>query len=511
MAYLIIALVNSIYGVATMEKGEFIITYSGTPDSFDPLEFDRANNLNLARCLYATPLEFNQEGELTSTVLSKFEYSTENKTVTFKLKKQLLFADGTPIKNGDLLISLKRMLIARPDFPVISKIVGLKAWLREKVPLRSNPSGIRVSDDKVEIIFSDPVEQPLFRFTLELFSIIPESCVDLVTNKINCSKPSESGRYMTSETKLKLSTYNLVRRSELEGEANLIKSLSLSYLPLEEALANLKSTTELTKVLTSTGEVFFRNDLDQLKRMNLKATPLTWHFRLKANTKRESLKDRDIRKYIIDFIRTEIRANCPKTAVCDESIFSKLVPGYVDFQSPEFLLSLPKIESSKSDRIKARLPKQLTWISTKSRNDVLEDAFAKLCEVHNISCTRLAPGTAESTEAIANGTYDFIVNGTGFWALDPFGDIKMLFTPQMHKVLQDLAEDTELQAMIEKLNSPSFENKNEEAKKLNIYIHEQYIYNVFAHFSFVFLSDSDSINEATIPQSGTLPSPWMFF
>lgn len=37
---------------------------------------------------------------------------------------------------------------------------------------------------------------------------------------------------------------------------------------------------------------------------------------------------------------------------------------------------------------------------------------------------------------------------SGFWALDPAGDIKMLFTPNMHKLLSPITEDEKLQKLL---------------------------------------------------------------
>ena len=43
--------------IANQDVGHFVITYTAPPNSFDPLDFDAANNFNLGRMLYSTPKE----------------------------------------------------------------------------------------------------------------------------------------------------------------------------------------------------------------------------------------------------------------------------------------------------------------------------------------------------------------------------------------------------------------------------------------------------------------------
>lgn len=85
----------------------------------------------------------------------------------------------------------------------------------------------------------------------------------------------------------------------------------------------------------------------------------------------------------------------------------------------------------------------------------------------------------------------------------------MLFTPNLHAQLQDIAKDKKIQDSLTKLNDAKYSDKAQLAKELDRYIHDSYIYNVVAHFPFVFAySDADATGSG-IPQSGTLPYPWM--
>jgi ABC-type transport system substrate-binding protein len=118
------------------KASEFIITYSSKPSSFDPLDFDSINNLNFARMIYATPLEFDSKGNLISNILDSFSYDEKLKILKFVVKKNIFFQNGERITADDLVLSIKRMLIKRPKFPVIEDIIGVDAWLNEATPLK---------------------------------------------------------------------------------------------------------------------------------------------------------------------------------------------------------------------------------------------------------------------------------------------------------------------------------------------------------------------------------------
>ena len=66
---------------------EYIITETGLFDSLDPLDADKTQNLPVARMIYATPIEIDKNGNLSSNVLSEFSYNEETKQIHFSLKK----------------------------------------------------------------------------------------------------------------------------------------------------------------------------------------------------------------------------------------------------------------------------------------------------------------------------------------------------------------------------------------------------------------------------------------
>ncbi|NJM09460.1 MAG: hypothetical protein HC883_00735 [Bdellovibrionaceae bacterium] len=153
----------------------FIPGRAEKPTSLDPLDADRHENLAVARMVHSTPIEVSVDNTLVSQVLSSFTYDTETRTIRWLVKSGVTYSDGTAITPEDIAFSVARMLHARPNFPVISQIKGTKKWIAQPESLQTFPSGIRVMGNQIEIEFDQPVANPFFRFTLELFSIIPKT------------------------------------------------------------------------------------------------------------------------------------------------------------------------------------------------------------------------------------------------------------------------------------------------------------------------------------------------
>jgi hypothetical protein len=110
-------------------------------------------------------------------------------------------------------------------------------------------------------------------------------------------------------------------------------------------------------------------------------------------------------------------------------------------------------------------------------------------------------------ELFMKGKISAISFQTGFWALDPAGDIQMLLTPNMHEVLNFVTQDEKLQELIRKLKTNT---TDESFKEVNRYIYEQAIFNVFTHVRRFYASNNKSLL-AEAPVSITSPAPWQVF
>jgi ABC-type transport system substrate-binding protein len=88
---------------------QYVITETGLPNSFDPLDADATQNLPVARMLYLTPLEASGDNQLQSEILESYKYDPATAKVTWMVKRGLTFSDGTEITPQDVAFaSIKR-------------------------------------------------------------------------------------------------------------------------------------------------------------------------------------------------------------------------------------------------------------------------------------------------------------------------------------------------------------------------------------------------------------------
>jgi hypothetical protein len=475
---------------------------SGPPDSFDPLNFDSANNVFIGRLLYSTPIEFDDNGMLTSEILDSFDYDSNTRTVTFLLKHGIKYEDGSELSVEDLAMAIKRMAYTRPKFPVLEKIVGLSAWIQQKFPLAGMPHGIKINGREVKIALSEDLEHPLFRFSLELFAIVPSKCIDLETGKLTCVQPPESGRYRRAEGQLGHKDWSFSRRHGQKTES-IPDNIKMTFRPWKESI-ELAKERNVPSVISGFGEVLLDPDMTrELSSGNFRivSTPNAWHMVIKLNSAVGAFSDLELRRAFIMKLRQEMAKRYPEGVGLEESIFTRLLEGYVEYSKTEINVGEPNLNVI--NKFQSAFPKGLVWVGKEMYLPAVDDAIGTVCRSFGIKCQKLSRASAR------NQNYDLFVGLTGFWSYDPYGDIKMLFTPNLHKELQDVASDSKLQKMLSNLNLLDFPNKASAARELDRYIHEKYIYNVVAHFPFVFLYSKSESTGKGIPQSGTLPYPWM--
>ena len=224
---------------------EYIITETDQPTSLDPLDGDQTQNLPVVRMIYSTPLEIDASDRITSLVLEKFNYDKKTQTIHWTVKKGLKYSNGDEITVSDVAFSVLRMALARPKFPVIDLIAGLNEWIGQASPLTTMPKGITIHGQDIAIKLTKDHPHPLFRFCLELFSIIPKKC----------------GRYTIESRKENIIQFK--KRSEMSGpEAISFKYVSAVQLPLE--LARLSSNS----VIAGNESMYSFDDLEKFRKFD---------------------------------------------------------------------------------------------------------------------------------------------------------------------------------------------------------------------------------------------------
>jgi len=489
---------------------KYIITETTQGTSFDPLDADQTGNLPIMRMLYSTPLEISPEDKLESVVLKEFKYNKKLQRIELSVRNGLFYSDASPITAEDVAFAIVRMAHARPKFPVLREIEGIEDWANSKEPLKSYPKGINVNNDIITIQLKEDVAHPLFRFSLEIFSIIPKKCVDLTSGGLLCKTPPFSGNY-------ELGTRNdqaisFVRR-KVPFSGNKPESIDFLY----------KTPQEVSSPSFQLGpnEVFAGNEskytAEQLKvlkkKFSVRPLPKTRFSALLLNPDRKPFNDKICRQVFASEFRKELQKEPSYQDNVEGSISPKVIAGYsslsqlnskiVDATEREFGRCKESIKNS-----------DLVWTVSKGIvSDEVSKAFKRTLEKFqqkNVE-PRFFERRVEEKKFFADGKSDAVFQSSGLWPLDAFGDLQMLFTPNLHQELRHISSGHKLQETVAELRKTEDSVKTKKlAQDLNTQIFEDSLYVVYAHSKRIFVgSTSSSLDRIPMAISG--PSPWQVF
>lgn len=395
------------------------------------------------------------------------------------------------------------MAYTRPMFPVLENIVGVKKWAASKSALKSMPDGLRVAGQEISIQLDRNIDHPLFRFCLELFSIIPKKCVDLDKNKIICKDIPISGPYRIA--KKSKDTYLFVKR---EGPIldDVPQRIQFEYVAPDILPKKLESLDELTVI--AGGEVAYSiSDLKLIeKKLTTKFAPASRFSMLLLNPEVEPFKNIKCRRYFAGEFRKAYANLADKSQPMEASIFTKILPGYLSVQDLEKsnVLSSKDIADCKTVFSKA----EIRWAHTQSNGhtmfvntlrNTISNIGAKLPE------PILTANRKENENLFTAGKISVLHGSSGFWALDPAGDLKMLLTPNLHEMLEFVTANPTTQNLVAGL-----QDESADYTKMNRYLFEQADLNVYTHLRRFFASPNKALL-ADLPIAISSPAPWQVF
>jgi ABC-type transport system substrate-binding protein len=488
----------------------YTITESPIYSSLDPLDADQTQNLAVMRMLYATPVELDSTDQLKSAILESFTYNPQTFEMKWKLRKNLKYSDGTPIRIQDLKIAVLRMAKATPKFPVLEKIKGLDQWLRTKEPLTSAPVGVHSSQNELKIQFSGPVEQPLVRFSLELFSILPGRCIDLKTGKIICSHVPSSGPYVIAEA----SQNQILFKKRPFNSADFDKipdSLTFRYTRPTAFAADFLQTDLQTVVAGSSAHYDPAAYLKIQKTGKTLKLPTARFMGLLINPNVAPLGRPECRLKIAEKVRAILGSNNEGAILVEGSIFTQLLPGFISYPQlkNEFTPSATHSADAAASTCKELEGAEISWGYTPDyKHTFYNEALRQALKELKVKATEVVHSdNTKADEGFITGGEAFRFNSSGFWAFDPAGDVQMLFTPGLHDTFSFVSDDKELQSLIQVAKS-SKEAKDFE--KVNRYLFSKALYSVVTHsHRFYWSPNPDLLKSAQF--GTTAPAPWQVF
>lgn len=240
-------IVSEIKGTDQMERVLTISEPAGkTTGLFNPLLIKTEYDREITEILYEPLVEVDPNLNVTPSLAESWDISEDNKTVTFNLRKDVVWHDGKPFTSKDVVFTYD--VLAHPDLTTFygSYATTLKGYEDRKSGLSDHLTGVEAVDEHtVKLTTSEPYGQLLTSLVRQI-RIIPEHIwgaidpatwterTDLLRNPIgtNCFKFSEFA----------LDEYVILDRfEEYWGGTSNIDRIILRYMTPEATLAGALS------------------------------------------------------------------------------------------------------------------------------------------------------------------------------------------------------------------------------------------------------------------------------
>ena len=400
------------------------------------------------------------------------------------------------------------MAFTRPKFPLIKLIAGLDAWIKEPAPLKSYPKGITINGNSIEILLTEDYPHPLFRFCLELFGIIPKKCVDFESNKIACEIVPTSGYYTMKENGDNYLLFQKMNGLEAIQGRKYPELIQFKYREAKDAFEDSALGTDATVILSSESKL----NRDQIKSIQNKFevgfTPAAWFTLLQINPNISPFNDPQCRYEFSNIFRNNFEKISGETS--EASVFTKLVAGY---KSSDDLLKYFENKSAvkNSNCLKKFKGAKIPWGFDKSTPSTFINSVIQTAKDLEIDVTGPIEfkDRKDEVDQFSSGKSAFMYGRTGFWALDPTGDIQMLFTPNLHKGLQNFWNDEKLQDLLKNIVKKGNVNMDS-VDAINNYLFAEAKFNVYSHIRRFYASKNKNLVQH-LPIGITSPSPWHLF
>lgn len=506
---------NLLASEASKVQYRLLLSTADYPVSLDPLDADLTNNMDLMKMRYFTPIEVDHEDKFRSSVLEKFEYDPKSFTMTWKVRNNLKYADGTPLAPSDIILAIKRMALKRSGFPVLNSVKGLKEWSYHKNALSQEIPGIKLADNTITLLFDRNVNNPFFQFSLAIFAIQPSRCFDLNTSKLICDNPPASGYYDYAGSPPKLDPKDgkyppiplkLRKGFEQSGTFKMPPEITLEY-PKVKGLPDLVEILDDRSVARTEDSRLTDKFINQFRdKIEIKRLPKTAIDYLLINPTFEAFKDKTCRRIFANKYRSIYQERTKKVTDVPKSFSSPMMPGYLSNEGLEKLVPTADSNSCLETFKKYPIKYKRTY-----------PFWDKILEGTMNAVGMPTSGIYDGDKSKASFWTDFENNNTAimsayvnFWPLDLPSGFNMFFTPEMHSQLKYLLKDGKLTELSDKLfreSDPKF--AKDYFEKINILLYEEAQLNALSYFGNVYLSKASKVNR--LPIATSEPNPWHLF
>lgn len=225
--------------------GTLIAGITEASGNFNPLYYSSAYDGHVVDLVFEALIARNYEGEYEGAIAESWEISPDGKTITFKMKKDKVFSDGTPVTANDVVFTYQ--VLADPSYTgrygsAVKDLVGFDDYFGQKT---QEFKGVEAVDEyTVKFNFKEALRVNLENCT---YAIMPKhyygkdfaynntAAVEAITSQV-----IGSGPYMLKEFKEK-ELILLERNMKYTGKGYMIKNVLMKFVDQTTDIVELTS------------------------------------------------------------------------------------------------------------------------------------------------------------------------------------------------------------------------------------------------------------------------------
>jgi len=221
-------------------SGKLIVGVKEATGNFNPLYYSTPSDGDVINLLFQGLIKRNREGVFESVIADHWTFSEDGKSITFFLKKDIVFSDGQPLTANDVVFTYQ--VLADPSYTggfksAVKDLVGYDAYYSGET---TEFSGVEAKNDyEVTFNFKEALRINLENCALSIvpmhyygvdFSIGNTSHIEAIT-----TYAMGSGPYVISQFS-EHSQVSLKRNTLYSGEGYHIKEINLKFYDDPETL-----------------------------------------------------------------------------------------------------------------------------------------------------------------------------------------------------------------------------------------------------------------------------------
>jgi peptide/nickel transport system substrate-binding protein len=214
--------------------GTFVAGITEASGNFNPLYYSSAYDGHVVDLVFEKLVARNLEGKFEGIVAESWKFSKDGKSITFKLKKDIVFSDGTPLTAHDIVFTYQ--VLADPSYTgcygsAVKNMLGYADYFAQKTKKFKGVEAL--NDYTVKFNFAEALRVNLDNCAYPIlpknyygkdFAYNNTAAVEAIT-----SQAVGSGPYIIKEFKAR-ERISLERNMKYHGEGFLIKKVIMKFV-----------------------------------------------------------------------------------------------------------------------------------------------------------------------------------------------------------------------------------------------------------------------------------------